>query len=50
MCYEKKMKHLIIGSFSKWEYLILPSINLFSKLVLNFSLVMHVIITNNLPW
>jgi hypothetical protein len=50
LCCEEKVKHLVIGSFSKWESLILPSINLFNKLVLNLSLVMHVIITNKLPW
>jgi hypothetical protein len=49
LCCEEKVKHLIIGSFSKWESLKLPSINLFSKLVLNLSLVVHVIVTNNLP-
>jgi hypothetical protein len=46
---EEKVELPVIGSFSKWGYLKLPSINLFSKLMLNISLIVHVKITNNLP-
>jgi len=44
---EKKLKHLVVVLFSKWESLKPPSIKLFNKLMLNLSLVVPIIVTNN---